>query len=154
MVFLSALSVVIYDAFVLMLTKKRLSHKGFTLDALCNCMDKVQGNQKEVLLNNGEGILVNIADNIECKLANVDPEKKDDLQATIQRLELLGINNSNCYMYMQGHSVFNLVCRIGKALLNESFEYQVLMPSFSVDNVYQELDSIKEDITQIFFVHN
>lgn len=29
--FLSGLSAVVYDAFVLMLTKKRLSHKGFTL---------------------------------------------------------------------------------------------------------------------------
>lgn len=148
-VFLSALSSVIYDAFVLMLTKKRLSHKGFTLDALCNCLDKVQGNQKEALLNKGEGVLANITDNINRKIANVAPETKDDLQATIQRLEQLGINKSNCYLYMQGHSVFNLVCRIGKALFDESFEFQVLMPSFSIDNEYKELDSIKDDIAKM-----
>lgn len=148
-VFLSALSSVIYDAFVLMLTKKRLSHKGFTLDALCNCLDKVQGNQKEALLNKGEGVLANITDNINRKIANVAPETKDDLQATIQRLEQLGINKSNCYLYMQGHSVFNLVFRIGKALFDESFEFQVLMPSFSIDNEYKELDSIKDDIAKM-----
>lgn len=148
-VFLSALSSVIYDAFVLMLTKKRLSHKGFTLDALCNCLDKVQGNQKEALLNKCEGVLANITDNINHKIANVAPETKDDLQATIQRLEQLGINKSNRYLYMQGHSVFNLVCRIGKALFDESFEFQVLMPSFSIDNEYKELDSIKDDIAKM-----
>lgn len=148
--FLPALSAVIYDAFVVMLTKKRLSHKGFTLDALCNAIDKVQGNQKESLLNNGAGILANIADNISSKLANVEPENNDELQATIQRLERLGVNQCNCYLYMQGHSVFNLVNRIGKALLDESFEYQVLITSFSVKNEYQELKRIKNDINSMF----
>lgn len=50
---------------------------------------------------------------------------------------------------MQGHSVFNLVCRIGKALFDESFEFQVLMPSFSIDDEYKELDSIKDDIAKM-----
>lgn len=148
--FLQALSTVIFDAFVLMITKKRLSHKGFTQDALCNCLDKVQGNQKDALLNNGAGILTNISDNIISKLANVEPETNDELQATINRLEQLGVNQYNCYLYMQGHSVFNLVNRIGKALLDESFEYQVLIPSFSVNNEYQELEKIKNDVTCLF----
>lgn len=148
--FLQALSTVIFDAFVLMITKKRLSHKGFTQDALCNCLDKVQGNQKDALLNNGAGILTNISDNIISKLANVEPETNDELQATINRLEQLGVNQYNCYLYMQGHSVFNLVNRIGKALLDESFEYQVLIPSFSVNNEYQELEKIKDDVTSLF----
>lgn len=147
--FLSGLSAVIYDAFVLMLTKKRLSHRGCTLDSLCNCIDKVQGNQKEALLNNGEGVLATIATNINLKMENVSPEATEDLCLTIQRLEELGINQANCYLYMQGHSVFNLVSRIGKALLDESFEYQVLMPSFHIDNEYQELDYIKRDIDQV-----
>lgn len=148
--FLQALSTVIFDAFVLMITKKRLSHRGFTQDALCNCLDKVQGNQKDALLNNGAGILTNISDNIISKLANVEPETNDELQATINRLEQLGVNQYNCYLYMQGHSVFNLVNRIDKALLDESFEYQVLIPSFSVNNEYQELEKIKDDVTSLF----
>lgn len=147
--FLSGLSAVIYDAFVLMLTKKRLSHRGFTLDTLRNCIDKVQGNQKEALLHNGEGILAAIATNINLKMENVEPEATEDTNQTIQRMEELGINQANCYLYMQGHSVFNLVSRIGKALLDESFEYQVLMPSFHIDNEYQELDYIKRDIDQV-----
>ena len=73
---------------------------------------------------------------------------------TIQRLEELGISQANCYLYMQGHSVFNLVSRIGKALLDESFEYQVLIPSFSIDNDYQELNSIKKDIAKVFVQSN
>lgn len=148
--FLQALSTVLFDAFILMITKKRLSHKGFTQDALCNCLDKVQGNQKDALLNNGAGILMNISNNISSKLANVEPETNDELQVTINRLELLGVNKYNCYLYMQGHSVFNLVNRIGKALLDESFEYQVLIPSFSVNNEYQELEKIKNDVTCLF----
>lgn len=148
--FLSGLSAVIYDAFVLMLTKKRLSHRGFTLDTLCNCMDKVQGNQKETLLHNGEGVLKIIKKNIDLKMENVEPEAAEDINLTMQRMEELGINQDNCYLYMQGHSVFNLVNRIGKALLDESFEYQVLVPSFSIDNEYQELNCIKRDIAQVF----
>ena len=114
--FLSGLSVVIYDAFVFMLTKKRLSHKGFTLDTLCNCLDKVQGNQKEALLHNGEGVLAAITTNINLKMENVEPETTEDISRTRQRMVELGINQANCYLYMQGHSVFNLVNRIGKAL--------------------------------------
>ena len=68
--------------------------------------------------------------------------------------EELGINQANCYLYMQGHSVFNLVNRIGRALLDESFEYQVLIPSFSIDNDYQELNCIKKDIAKVFVQSN
>ena len=152
--FLSGLSAVVYDAFVLMLTKKRLSHKGFTLDTLCNCLDKVQGNQKEALLHNGEGVLAAITTNINLKMENVEPETTEDISRTIQRMEELGINQANCYLYMQGHSVFNLVNRIGRALLDESFEYQVLIPSFSIDDDYQELNCIKRDIAQVFVQSN
>lgn len=148
-IFLSGLSAVIYDAFVLVLTKKRLSHKGFTLDALCNCLDKVQGNQREALSGNGEGILADIAAAINNKMDRAEPETTEDIRLTIQRMEELGINKANCYLYMQGHSVFNLVNRIGKTLLDESFEYQVLMPSFHIDNEYQEIESIHRDIEEI-----
>lgn len=147
--FLPALSSVIYDAFVVMLTKKRLLHKGFTLDALCNAIDKVQGNQKQSLLNNGEGILSTIRYNIRLKLGNALPEATEELQYTVQRLDELGISHSNCYLYMQGHTIFNLINRIGKALMDESFEYQVLMPSFSVNAEYSELSKIRADINSI-----
>ena len=51
---------------------------------------------------------------------------------------------------MQGHSVYNLVCRIGKALMqDDSFEYQVLIPSFSGTPTYQELIKIEKDIRLI-----
>lgn len=153
-VFLTSLSSVIYDAFVVLLTKKKLSHKDFTLDALCNAIDKVQGNQKESLLNNGEGILSAIAENISHKLSGTLSETTEDIQGTIQRFDEIGINRSNCYLYMQGHSIFNLVSRIGKALLDESFEYQVLNPSFLVDSEYQELNSIKRDISQVIVQRN
>lgn len=149
-VFLPALSSVIYDAFVLMVTKKRLTHKGFTLDDLCNALDKVQGNKKEALLNNAEGVLSNIAVNLKERLKKAATESPEDIQATLLRLEELGINRFNCYLYMQGHSVFNLVSRIGKALMDDSFEQQVLLPSFSVDNNYRELDMIKSDIASVF----
>ena len=78
----------------------------------------------------------------------------EDISQTIQRMEELGINQANCYLYMQGHSVFNLVNRIGRALLDESFEYQVLIPSFSIDDDYQELNCIKRDIAQVFVQSN
>ena len=81
--------------------------------------------QKEALLHNGEGILSAIANNIYLKMENVASETTEDISLTIQRLEELGISQANCYLYMQGHSVFNLVSRIGKALLDESFESEL-----------------------------
>ncbi len=148
-VFLPALSSVIYDAFAIMLTKKRLSHKDFTLDALCNAIDKVQGNQKKLLFKNGEGILSAIENNIKLMLSKALSETTEEVQYTIQRLNELGITRSNCYLYMQGHTIFNLVNRIGKTLMDKSFGHQVLIPSFSVDSEYIELDKIKSDIRNI-----
>lgn len=147
--FLVALSTTIYETFVIMLTKKRLSHKGLTLDAMCNAIDSVQGNQKDLLQNNGEGVLQRIKINIDNLLERAGEEPAEELQVTIQRLEELGVTATNCYLYMQGHSIYNLVSRIGKALLNESFEYQVLRRSFSVDNSYSELNHIKADIRKV-----
>lgn len=148
-VFLPALSSAIYDAFVLMLTKKRLHHKGFTLDSLCNTLNKVQGNQKEALQNNGAGIIANIANNISHKMVNVDPEDAGEIQKTAQKLNELGINNSNCYLYMKGHSIYDLIIRIGKSLFDDSFEYQILAQSFSVENEYLELEKVKTDIIRV-----
>lgn len=149
-IFLQNLSSVIYHAFVVVLTKKRLAHKGFTLSALCNALDKVQANQKDALLNNGEAVLTAIANNISSKLANVNEESDMEIDSTIQRLTEIGANKTNIYLYMQGHSIYNLVCRIGKALMDESFEQQVLMPSFSIHNHYQELEKIESDIHYLF----
>lgn len=98
---------------------------------------------------NGVGILSAIGENIRLKLKKSLPEATEELQNSIQRLDELNITRTNCYLYMQGHSVFNLVNRIGKALMDESFGHQVLMPSFSVNVEYLELDRIKADLRSV-----
>lgn len=34
----------------------------------------------------------------------------------MQEAELLGMNYNNTYLYMQGHCIYDLTCRVGAAL--------------------------------------
>mgnify|MGYP004442721003 FL=1 len=148
-VFIQALSHTIYDALVLLLTKKRLGHRGLTLDALCNILDRIQPNRTVALSNNGEGIISSVRGTLQTTLEPIAMEAEDEIQTTVRSLSEKGIDRDNIYLYMQGHSVYSLICRIGKAIMNESFEHQVLRPSFSADNNYQELDLLKSDIQKL-----
>lgn len=146
-VFLPALGTVLYDALVMLLTKKRLRHGGLTLTSVCNILDRIQGNRKELLENNGELLLGEIEKDYHTLLNNISTEDEAELNTTRKLLSNAGMTPTNAYLYMQGHSVYNLVCRIGKALMNdESFEHQILIPSFSCTADYPELMKIKEDI--------
>ena len=147
--FVLALSHALFDAIVLLLTKKRLGHRGLTLDSLCNALDRIQPNQMVALSNNGKGIINAIEENLRMALESVRQETDDEIQATISSLSDKGINRDTIYLYMQVHSIYNLVGKIGKALMAKSFEQQVLLPSFSIGNEYEELRRIKRDIAAI-----
>lgn len=145
--FLPSLSGILYEALVLLLTKKRLNHKGLTLGAVCNVLDKIQANSKELLENSGTALLDIIKTDYQNLLEATPSEDEIELAMTRQQLSEKGVSSTNAYLYMQGHSVFNLVSRIGKTLMNDdSFLYQVLMPSFNRTSEYPELLKIKKDI--------
>lgn len=146
-IFLPSLAEILYDALVLLMTKKRLKHRGLTLTQLCNVIDKIQGNRKELLKDNGIPLLREVKTNICALINNVYSEDELELSKTRQHFSLLGVVPANAYLYMQGHSVYNLICRIGRTLMNDdSFENQVLIPSFSRTAVYPELLKVQKDI--------
>lgn len=149
-IFLTSLGDVIYSALVVLLTKKRLKHNGLTLDSMCNVINKNQANRKDELENNGVKLLNKIRTSYNALLNNTTSEDERELTITRQHLSKFGVTSDNAYLYMQGHSIYNLVCRIGKALMqDDSFEYQILIPSFSGALDYQELIKIEKDIQQI-----
>ena len=149
-IFLPSLGDIMYNALVIFLTKKRLKHNGLTLGAVCNVIDKIQANRKDELENNGAELLNKIKTNYETVIDNTASEDEQELTITRQHLSRCGVSSDNAYLYMQGHSVYNLVCRIGKALMqDDSYEYQVLIPSFSGTPTYQELIKIEKDIRLI-----
>jgi len=149
-IFLTSLGDIIYDALVVLLTKKRLKHNGLTLDSMCNIINKNQANRKDDLKNNGAELLSKIRTSYNALLNKTTSEDERELTITRQHLLKFGVTSDNAYLYMQGHSIYNLVCRIGKALMqDDSFEYQILIPSFSGALDYQELIKIEKDIQQI-----
>lgn len=149
-IFLPSLGEIMYNAFVLLLTKKRLKHSGMTLSSMCNVLDKIQANRKDELENNGAELLNEIRTNYKVLLDNTSSEDERELTITRQHLSRCGVSPANAYLYMQGHSIHNLVCRIGKALMqDDSFEYQILIPSFRRTSAYHELIKIEKDIQQI-----
>ena len=148
--FLTSLGGVIYNALVVLLTKKRLKHNDLTLGSMCNVINKSQANRKDDLENNGAELLSKIRTSYNALLNETTSEDERELTITRQQLSKFGVTSDNAYLYMQGHSIYNLVCRIGKALMqDDSFEYQILIPSFNGTLAYQELIKIEKDIQLI-----
>lgn len=99
--------------------KKRLKHNGLTLSSMCNVIDKNQANRKGELENNGAELLRKIRTSFEVLLDNMLSEDDREMTITRQHLSKCGVSSDNAYLYMQGHSIYNLVCRIGKALMQD-----------------------------------
>ncbi len=149
-IFLPSLGSIIYNVLVVFLTKKRLKHNGLTLSSMCNVIDKIQANKKDELQNGGAELLNKIRTSYEALVNNTASEDEQELTITRQHLSKCGVSTDNAYLYMQGHSVYNLICRIGKSLMqDDSFEYQILIPSFRRTPAYQELIKIEKDIQLI-----
>lgn len=149
--FIKKLNEVIYDPLILLLL---LRHDGKiegtrrpTLTEMCNAFSKIQPNSPDMLKNNGEKIVAVLKQNL-AELFNVvsDCYTEDEIIAFKNTMRRKGLYVDTAHLYMQGHAVYDLVERTGRALYGISYEQQILQQTFDKKQKYPELDMIKKDI--------
>lgn len=145
--FLKELSEILYPILIPMLATKASKKRSWVLDELCSRILCVQFNRPTFLDNDGQQLLAEIKHNVQEWMSL--QKKPTEVSCTNMGVhaEGMGMTPDNCYLYMQGHCVYNLIERIGRALCHnkENFEYQILQPSLHLEN-YNEASMIINDI--------
>lgn len=99
------------------------------------------------MANDGQKLLVEIKQNVQEWVS----QQKMPTEALCKKMDVqaggIGMIPDNCYLYMQGHCVYNLIERIGRALCcnRKNFEYQILQPSLQLKD-YNEANMLINDI--------
>ena len=146
--FVSRLSEIIYRPLLILLWHKKQGHRKPKLDDVCRAFSSIQPNRKAWLENNGALLLEQLQSNLTQVSDLLVPE---GAQASLQQFEAemakKGLRPETAYLYMQGHAVYDFISRVGKALYEESFEQQVLLPSFAaIACQYPELEKVQQDV--------
>ena len=127
-IFLTELSRLLYPVLIQMLTTKAAKKKTWNLTELCGVILSVQPNRAGVLDGNGAMLLADISARVHtwCS-AQVHPTETACSKMRGMASEQ-GLTETTSYLFMQGHCIFDLVLRIGNALLDgrHDFRYEVL----------------------------
>ena len=119
---------------------------------MCSIILSIQPNRKEYLENNGERLIAEISKSLsiwESGLPGIDVVSQTIL---IQEAELLGMNYNNTYLYMQGHCIYDLTCRVGAALSGftaDEFEQKVMQYNLSFER-YSEISALTSSIRTLY----
>lgn len=148
-VFLQQLSRVIYLPLVILLHKKKKSVPGMTLSKMCSLVTSVQPTNLSLLENNGTGLNQCIDNKLTGWLSTISPEPEHEVEQEMRILQSKGLTPDTAYLFMQGHCIYDVVCRVGCVLSDHSFEYQVLIPSFSLLSQTPEINRIENDMAYI-----
>lgn len=111
-------------------------------------LKQVPPNNPGLLADNGAPLVRRIEEKTIPFLQGLEIDK-DSLERFAEEMSSKGLSQATAYLYMQGHAVYDLVCRIGKSLFGFAFEHQILIPAFSCSADYIELNHIKSDVDYI-----
>lgn len=147
-IFLKELSSVLYTPFLLLLHCMQNNSNEFNLQKFNACMPGQC--RREELTNNGLPLIEKIRENFDAYLKSEFMEGID-LCIEEEQLRVWGITESNVYLHVRGHNLFNLTAYIGSLLcrgLGLSFKKDVLMKDIPAED-YWELQNIGNDIRAI-----
>lgn len=145
--FLKGLNEILYPILIPMLATKAAKKRSWVLDELCSKILCIQFNRPAFLDNDGRQLLNEIKQNLQEWASSQKKPTEASCQKMSTHAESIGMTLDNCYLYMQGHCIYNLIERIGRALCyNKSeFEYQILQFSLQLKG-YNEAKKIVNDI--------
>lgn len=102
--------------------------------------------------NNGEGAITRIHDNLREMLdSHKSYVERTDIAALKTFYADKGLNESNAYLHVRGHNIFDLISYIGKML---SQQYRIdfvksVLASNLPSNDYWELDQLVDDVHRL-----
>lgn len=143
--FLRKLSHLMFRSLMVMLYLQ--SHNNQMLyKQLLNCLPTQC--KRSDLADNGEVLLSHIEENINHLMENVDDAELEEVKGQLEKLD---INETNAYLHIRGHNLFDLMKYIGLLLTKGSlvsFYKDVLTNGIPIDT-YWEKDKIEADIKDI-----
>jgi hypothetical protein len=143
--FLNAYSAAVYEPLLLLLSMNRKKEEGFNQEKFNACLP--QQVRSVDLGNNGTPIVCNI----QKSLARFDSSKSTSGFALADEMayyETLGLTESNAYLHIRGHNLYNIVCHIGTQLCSGhtiDFEKDVLKDALTLTG-YWEIEQIGIDL--------
>jgi hypothetical protein len=145
--FLSKYSKVVYEP-LLFLINSRKNNDGELRDKDFNQCLISQCTAKE-LENNGEGAIAKIQANL-CHLLQLHKQYVERLNINSLKAYYAdkGLNESNAYLHVRGHNIFDLISNIGKMLSQKSrLDFvKTVLTSKLPDDKYWEMNKLAEDV--------
>ena len=145
-IFLAAYSAAIYKAFLLFLTMDRKEIRGFSLKDFRKLLPQ-QCSHKN-MTNNGEAFNREMEKEITAFISPLITSHHLDLEAEKRYYQQLGLTESNVYLHIRGHQLYNLVEYIGKYLCRPkgiNFTDEILLDDIQMQG-YWEVEKTGEDI--------
>ena len=147
--FLEGYSRIVHEPFLLMLHQERENHPRFKRGDFHRCIahQYQQGDEHE----NGATFLRRIQENLAAKTVGMAAQYRFDLETERGHYAALGLHETNAYLYVRGHDLYNALVSIGKKLCEDTgvdFEQNVMRSALAFGQ-YDEITRIKADIEKL-----
>ena len=147
--FLRGYSGLLYRPFLLMLFCERNALAAFDRTHFSNLISLQyrKGDEQD----NGKPLLERLRSEITEIIDEIEPTVNIDWEEEQRKCELNGVSPDNLYLYVRGHSLYNLLISFGDRLCARSgvdFEHNILKSSLAF-NRYEAIEKIGEDIVII-----
>lgn len=147
-IFLQEYSKIVYKPFLVMLFRERQHLDGFKREDFNKCISVQyqQGDEQD----NGVPFLNRIKDRLISAMDKITDDGGFDFEAESERYAVAGLQETNAYLYVRGHCVYNCLVSIGKKLCEDTgiFEYTILKSNLAFDR-YGEIIKIKSDVKKL-----
>jgi len=148
--FLSAYSKIVYRPLLALLYCLRNKDSRVTQKAFSACLPH-QCKATE-LPDNGRGVLLRTEQNVNVMLNNSGILPEIDFSAEAARYVSMGLEESNAYLHVRGHNLYDLIKSIGHQLCSVhkvDFENSILNATVPDENSYWEVKYVADDLRQI-----
>lgn len=145
--FLNAYSTVVYRPLLALLHSLRTNDGKITRRAFAACLPH-QCKASE-LANGGRGLLLKMQTDLDSLMQNASGV---DIEAEAARYAALGLTESNAYLHVRGHNLYDLLRSMGRQLCSShrvDFENAVLNATLPATSAYWQLQHVATDLTQI-----
>ena len=138
-----------YEPFLLMLHQERENHPRFRRGDFHRCVafQYRQGDE----LDNGAAFLKRMQENLAAETVDVAAQYGFDFGVERGRYEVLELRETNAYLYVRGHDLYNALVSIGKKLCENTgvdFEQNVMRSALAFGQ-YDEITRIRTDIGKL-----
>lgn len=146
--FLLELSNIVYLPILYLIYYKERDNQKWNVNKFKKCVP-IQV-QRTDLAHNGESILLFVKSSFEEALSKI-LIKDSELKCLKDRMQKFDLTPSRAYLYMQGHSLYNLISYIGSLLCrgkNTRFDQEILNDLSRLSG-YKEIDNVLTDLNTI-----